>query len=141
MLDVVNRIHDENVLRDLLSDLDAPPNDLHQFFAAQLRAGGGHITANFDTCIERAASVTALGCGSGSFDEERQLLAETLARVVDHMSRYPDSRRYATDDLRRFALDHLPDPDELAEQGMPVGTHLRARLRSARRALGVATPD
>jgi len=32
----------------------APPNPLHCFFAQHLRRGGAHITANFDSCIERA---------------------------------------------------------------------------------------
>lgn len=82
------------------------------------------------------ALVVALRRGEGAF-EERLLLADTLARVFGHMRRYPDSRCYATDELRDFVLDHLPDPDELAESGRPVGTHLRVRLRSARRALGV----
>ncbi len=48
-----------------------------------------------------------------------RVLAETLARVVDHMSRFRDSRRYAPDHLRRFVLEHLPDPDEIAERGSP----------------------
>jgi hypothetical protein len=32
----------------------APPNWNHHFFAAHLAAGGIHITANFDSCIENA---------------------------------------------------------------------------------------
>lgn len=39
----------------LLADLrTVPPNRLHLFFADHLRAGGRHVTANFDDCIERA---------------------------------------------------------------------------------------
>jgi hypothetical protein len=32
----------------------APPNALHEFFAAHLEGGGRHVTVNFDRCIERA---------------------------------------------------------------------------------------
>jgi hypothetical protein len=39
------------VLADLLA---APPNRAHRFFAAHLAAGGRHLTANFDRCIEDA---------------------------------------------------------------------------------------
>ncbi len=42
-------------LLDALSDLaDCTPNPLHQFFAAHLGCGGDHVTANFDTCVERS---------------------------------------------------------------------------------------
>ena len=54
VLDVVNRIHGGNVLLDLLSDLYARPNGMHEFFARHLLANGGHLTANFDICIEEA---------------------------------------------------------------------------------------
>jgi hypothetical protein len=117
---------------------------------ALARAGAGEAAR-----IERAAAVMwirgryrracrllvdALRAGEGSF-EERLLLAETLARAFDHMSRYSDSRRHASAELRRFLAEHLPDPEELAARGTPVGTHLHARLRSARRAIGVDTVD
>jgi hypothetical protein len=43
------------LLTDALSDLaTASPNAHRAFFAEHLAAGGRHITANFDTCIERA---------------------------------------------------------------------------------------
>lgn len=43
------------LLTEALSDLTAaPPNAHHAFIAEHLAAGGRHITANFDTCIERA---------------------------------------------------------------------------------------
>ncbi|WP_143070832.1 hypothetical protein [Streptomyces malaysiense] len=32
----------------------APPNRLHRLFARHLAAGGTHVTANFDDCVERA---------------------------------------------------------------------------------------
>jgi hypothetical protein len=43
-------------LSDVLSDpLNAPPNRHHRLMARHVAAGGWHVTANFDTCIERAA--------------------------------------------------------------------------------------
>jgi hypothetical protein len=110
----------------------------------------GRAQASEAAQIERAAAVLwirgqyrkALGLlvdavprAAGS-EDERLLLAETLARVLDHMGRFPDTRRWVTPELRAFAVDYLPDPDELARRATPVGTHLRGRLRSARRAVG-----
>lgn len=44
-----------DVLRDVLSDLVAAlPNPHHRIFGRHAAAGGYHVTANFDTCIERA---------------------------------------------------------------------------------------
>jgi hypothetical protein len=55
VLDVAAAEHGIQVLADLLADLeDPPPNPNHTFFASHLAAGGRHVTANFDTCIERA---------------------------------------------------------------------------------------
>jgi hypothetical protein len=60
LLDVVFRVHGEVFFDDLLSDLRAGlPNALHGFFAEHLLSGGHHATANFDTCIERAAPAGA----------------------------------------------------------------------------------
>jgi hypothetical protein len=57
LLDVAFRVHGQAFLDDLLSDLaTATPNALHGFFASHLALGGRHITANFDTCIERSAA-------------------------------------------------------------------------------------
>lgn len=39
------------VLDDMI---DAPPNRLHRFLHSHLVAGGHQVTANFDTCVERA---------------------------------------------------------------------------------------
>ena len=40
---------------DILDDVrDAVPNRLHAFTAGHLALGGRHVTANFDTCVERA---------------------------------------------------------------------------------------
>jgi hypothetical protein len=55
VLDVVAAEHRVDVLEGLLADLrDPPPNGNHQLFAQHTRCGGRHVTANFDTCIERA---------------------------------------------------------------------------------------
>jgi hypothetical protein len=55
VLDVVYQVHGAAALDDLLSDLAGPPpNPNHMFFAEHAARGGIHITANFDTCIERA---------------------------------------------------------------------------------------
>jgi hypothetical protein len=54
VLQVVEAVHGEKVLADLLTDLNAKPNPLHRFFADHLSRGGSHVTMNFDTCIERA---------------------------------------------------------------------------------------
>src|SRR4051812_35045832 len=54
VLQVVEAVHGEEGLADLLTDLDAQPNPLHRFFADHLSRGGSHVTMNFDTCIERA---------------------------------------------------------------------------------------
>ena len=55
VLDVAVAAHGIGVLAELLADLiSPPPNAQHQFFAEHLLVGGHHVTANFDTCIERA---------------------------------------------------------------------------------------
>ncbi len=55
VLDTAVGTYDLDLLTDALSDLAAAsPNAHHAFFAEHLAAGGRHITANFDTCIERA---------------------------------------------------------------------------------------
>jgi hypothetical protein len=55
VLDTAVGTYGLELLTDALSDLvAASPNAHHAFFAEHLAAGGRHITANFDTCIERA---------------------------------------------------------------------------------------
>jgi hypothetical protein len=55
VLDTAVGTYGLDLLTDALSDLvAATPNAHHAFFAEHLAAGGRHITANFDTCIERA---------------------------------------------------------------------------------------
>lgn len=60
VLEVVVAEHGVDALAVLLEDLrDPPPNRNHHFFAEHTRLGGGHVTANFDTCIERAGGEAA----------------------------------------------------------------------------------
>jgi hypothetical protein len=78
-------------LRILDSLRTVPPNRQHRFFAHHLRAGGGHITANFDDCIERA--LEQLGAPSSALDQihhfhgsvrddpDHGTLGATLARI------------------------------------------------------------
>ena len=59
VLSVVHGHFGDEGLDWLLRDLDdaaARPNDLHRFCAEHLAAGGVHVTANVDRCIEAAIS-------------------------------------------------------------------------------------
>lgn len=57
VLDALSDVYGMAGLRDVLSDLmTAQPNRHHCFFAQHAAAGGHHVTANFDTCIERATA-------------------------------------------------------------------------------------
>ena len=57
VLDVAVGQYGLDVLADALSDLvAAAPNANHTFFGAHAAAGGYHVTANFDTCVERAGA-------------------------------------------------------------------------------------
>ncbi len=59
VLEVAKRVHGADAIARLLADVaDAEPNRLHRFFAAHLNAGGYHLTANFDGCIESAADLS-----------------------------------------------------------------------------------
>ena len=88
VLDVVRRIMGLDALVDSLSDLlDPPPNPFHRFFARQLEAGGRHITANFDDCIERSLSSRSPAerlihfHGSFALDPTGERLGATLGSV------------------------------------------------------------
>jgi len=60
VLDVVVAEHGLGVLEGLLADLrDPPSNGNHRLFADHTLVGGRHVTANFDTCIERAGGDAA----------------------------------------------------------------------------------
>jgi hypothetical protein len=81
VLDVVRRVHGPDALADVLRDLRvAPPNGLHQFFAAHLACGGRHVTANFDTCVERSGGVGVVHI-HGDFGGGMDTLGATLTRI------------------------------------------------------------
>ena len=72
----------------MLADLRQPlPNGLHEFFAAHASAGGQHVTANFDPCIEAAGSAAGQQVdvlhfhGSFAEDQSGDSLGATLARI------------------------------------------------------------
>ncbi|MFL6112244.1 MAG: hypothetical protein ACJ786_12950 [Catenulispora sp.] len=82
--------HSPAVLPRLLADVrDAQPNRLHRFFADHLIAGGRHVTANFDGCIERALPPSRSAADAGilhfhgslAADPSGQSLGATLARI------------------------------------------------------------
>ena len=88
LLDVVRRVHGLAALVDVLADLRQPlPNGLHEFFAAHASAGGQHVTANFDPCIEAAGSAAGQQVdvlhfhGSFAEDQSGDSLGATLARI------------------------------------------------------------
>ncbi|MEV6527261.1 hypothetical protein AB0M43_35560 [Longispora sp. NPDC051575] len=48
----------DTIVRDLLADVStAVPNHLHRMLMEHVAAGGGHLTANFDLAVERAAGL------------------------------------------------------------------------------------
>lgn len=56
VLGVGEQVYGYAAIREVLADVaNAPPNRLHRFFAAHLKVGGEHITANLDGCVEHAA--------------------------------------------------------------------------------------
>lgn len=62
VLGVAARVYGPDAIDQVLVDVaTAEPNRLHHFFAEHLAAGGDHLTANFDTCVERAGRVRSLG--------------------------------------------------------------------------------
>jgi hypothetical protein len=65
VLGVVARVHGGRAVDDSVADIaHAAPNRLHHFLARHLARGGGHLTANFDRCVEKAGA--ALGDAAGS---------------------------------------------------------------------------
>jgi hypothetical protein len=85
-LDVAAAEHGTDVLGGLLVDLrDPSPNGSRQFFAEHTRRGGRHVTANFDTCIERARGDPArIMHVHGPFTTGG---AETLGARLSHIER------------------------------------------------------
>lgn len=86
VLGVAARVHGAQAIDQSIPDVaDAEPNRLHRFFARHLALGGGHLTANFDRCIERAAGTATWPAPNllhfhgavGGGDE----LGATLARI------------------------------------------------------------
>lgn len=92
VLGVAEQVYGYAIIRDVLADVaNAQPNRLHRFFAAHLKAGGNHITANFDGCIEQAADADFAGWrksgriyhfhGSLAEDPSGRSLGATLTRI------------------------------------------------------------
>jgi len=68
VLGVAARIHGARIVERSTADMAAAePNRLHHFFAQHLGQGGGHLTANFDVCVERAAAVRGLTWSKDDF--------------------------------------------------------------------------
>jgi hypothetical protein len=66
VLGVVAAAYGRQTIAGVLADFRAAaPNRQHRFFAAHLDRGRRHITANFDTCIERAADALTPGRRNG----------------------------------------------------------------------------
>lgn len=106
VLDALVDAHGIECLGEVLSDLlNAQPNSHHHFFAAHLALGGRHVTANFDTCIERAAHEESTptanllhfhgSLGLGDTDELEKLGARL--RIIEN----------GFDSAMRDRLDHL----------------------------------
>ncbi|MDP3984888.1 MAG: hypothetical protein Q8Q52_07805 [Acidimicrobiia bacterium] len=82
ILEIAARVHGQEVLEDLLEDLAvARPNEFHRFFAEHVLAGGGHLTANFDTAIERAVVGAEVLHFHGSLAFGTAGLGATLSRI------------------------------------------------------------
>ncbi len=102
VLEVVVSEHGSAALAALLDSLrNPPPNGNHRFFAQHTRRGGGHITANFDTCIERAGGdptkiVHFHGSLSGTEDvEELGARLSGIERGFNHAQRESLDHRIA----------------------------------------------
>jgi hypothetical protein len=114
--------------------------------AAEREAAGFWIRGRYRAAARRLVAAIrraeeTVRAADGVSLEQRLVLAETLARVWAHARRYPDSRRLASEGLRRFTLARLPDPAALDREGQRLGTHLRARVASARAGLGAGSAD
>jgi hypothetical protein len=66
----------------VLSDvLTAQPNHCHAYLADHIAAGGRHVTANFDTCIERAGAPDSVIHFHGSAEQPPAEWGATLANI------------------------------------------------------------
>lgn len=88
VLGVAARVHGRSAVDVSLADVaTAEPNRLHHFLAQHLGRDGGHLTANFDLCVERAAQQRGLAWSDDDlfhFHGEIGGVAElgvTLARI------------------------------------------------------------
>ncbi len=100
VLDAAAAEHGSGVLDGLLADLrDPPPNENHRFFAEHTQQGGRHVTANFDTCIERSGGdQDRIVHIHGSFTDAGGV--ETLgARVGRIEGGFDDHQKKALDDV------------------------------------------
>jgi len=77
---------------EILSDvIDAQPNWYHGFFAHHLVAGGRHITANFDTCIEKACAHLLGGRPRAHPRAGRCAPASAPRAVIEHFHHHLDA--------------------------------------------------
>lgn len=89
VLGVVARSHGEHMVDQAVADVArAVPNRLHHFFAQHLSHNGGHLTANFDECVESAARIRDLTFADtellhfhGSTGPDGGQLGATLERI------------------------------------------------------------
>jgi hypothetical protein len=93
VLGVAAGVHGHTAVADILADVSgAAPNRNHVFLAGHLGLGGRQLTANFDTCAEKAADRVAPGWrarggrvlhfhGSLAADPSGAGLGATLARI------------------------------------------------------------
>lgn len=111
VLGVVARVHGEEAVDDSVADVArAVPNRLHRFFARRLACGGGHLTANFDECVEKAAAAFGHAARSagvlhfhGATGPHGGVLGATLERIEKGFP--PDLADLFLDGLRsRLAL-------------------------------------
>jgi hypothetical protein len=71
---------------------------------------------------------------AGISGEPSWLLAETLGRVLEHMTRRPQLRHFVSSKRQLFVLDHLPlNP---SDDFTSLGVHIDARLGGIAKALG-----
>jgi len=77
---------------EILGDVvDAQPNWYHEFFAHHIAAGGRHITANFDTCIEKASAHLLSGRTRPQPAAGRSASASTPHPMIEHFHQFLDA--------------------------------------------------
>jgi hypothetical protein len=106
VLGIVARVHGEQAVEDSVGDVaDATPNRLHYFLARHIALGGGHLTANFDRCVEKAGAALGHGMDNdrilhfhGSTGTHGEVLGATLERIEKGFP--PDLAEHFVDGLR-----------------------------------------